>query len=88
MGTWCSAWWLLREGNVEQAKQYLVKSGHTPGSPQLNSFGPDLRLAQELARKGERDSVLEYFSLCRAFWKMGGDKLDAMAAAVRSGNAF
>jgi len=68
----------LREGNVDQAKQYLIKAAHTPGSPQLNSFGPDLRLARELAAKGERDAVAEYVSLCRAFWKMGEDKLDAL----------
>lgn len=75
----------LRQGIVEQAKQYLLRAGKTPGSPQLNSFGPNQKLAKELLEKGERDVVVEYFSLCRQFWKMGGGQLDAWTAAVREG---
>ncbi len=78
----------LRQGSVENAKQYLLESARISGSPQLDSFGPDLTLAKELLQKGERDTVLEYFSLCRAFWKMGAAKLDAMTEAVRSGGTF
>jgi TonB family protein len=47
----------LRQNDLEQAKHYLIESGKTPGSPQLDSFGPDLRLARELAKKGERNTV-------------------------------
>ena len=50
----------LNQGNVKPASQYL-DAGSTPGSPQLNSFGPDMSLAQALLEKGERDTVLEYF---------------------------
>jgi|HubBroStandDraft_6_1064221.scaffolds.fasta_scaffold1930236_1 hypothetical protein len=32
-----------------------------------------------------RDAVLEYFSACRSFWKMGGAKLDEWSAIVRQG---
>jgi hypothetical protein len=39
-------------------------------------------LAQELARKGERDIVLEYPAEVRVFWTMGADRLDKMIAAV------
>jgi hypothetical protein len=28
----------LRDGDIEQAKHYLIEAGKTPGSPQLNSF--------------------------------------------------
>ncbi|WP_298861940.1 hypothetical protein [uncultured Gimesia sp.] len=34
--------------DVEAAKQYLINAGKTSGSPQLNSFGPDMSLAKEL----------------------------------------
>jgi len=42
-------------------------------------------LAVELLRVGERDAVLEFFELCRCFWKMGGSQLDAWRLAVLAG---
>ncbi|MDQ2731693.1 MAG: hypothetical protein M3Y56_08550, partial [Armatimonadota bacterium] len=42
----------LREGRVADAKRYLIAAGKTPGSPQLNSFGPHMVLAQELLSRG------------------------------------
>ena len=75
----------LREGKVVEAKEYLLSAGKTPGSPQLNSFGPTMTLARELADKGEKETVLAYFKLCRAFWKMGGERLDAWTDALASG---
>jgi predicted Zn-dependent protease len=65
----------LRAGDVEKAKQYLIAAGKTPGSPQLDSFGPNMTLAKELLEKGQRDVVLEYFQLCAKFWKDGNDTL-------------
>jgi len=58
----------LREGDVTAAKRYLIASGQTRGSPQLNTFGPNMRLANELLRAGERGVVLEYFKHCSKFW--------------------
>ena len=58
----------LREGNVEEAKNRLIAAGTTPGSPQLDSFGPNMVLAKELLEKGERDIVGKYFLLCSNFW--------------------
>ncbi len=58
----------LREGNVEEAKNRLIAAGTTPGSPQLNSFGPNMALAKELLEKGERDVIGKYFFLCSNFW--------------------
>jgi len=75
----------LRSDDIAGAKTYLLAAGKTPGSPQLNSFGPNMKLAKALLEKGERDAVLEYFSLCRTFWKLGGARLDSWSAAVRSG---
>jgi outer membrane lipoprotein-sorting protein len=75
----------LRQGDLERARTYLLESGKSTGSATLGSFGPNMRLAKDLLEKGERDSVLQYFSLCRAFWKMGGTKLDEWTAEVRKG---
>lgn len=58
----------LARGNPAAAELALLESGRTPGSPQLNSFGPSMELAEELLEMGRSDAVLEYFELCRVFW--------------------
>ena len=42
-------------------------------------------LAKDLLEKGERETVLEYFSLCRKFWTMGKKSLDEWTQAVKDG---
>jgi len=61
----------LRENDLEKAGQYLAKAGKTPGSPQLNSFGPDLTLADGLLKKGQKDVVLAYLRSISRFWDPG-----------------
>jgi tetratricopeptide (TPR) repeat protein len=75
----------LQSGYVEQAKQHLVASAETSGSPQLNSFGPNMSLAKELLEQGERDVVLEYFTRCGSFWKSGTDRLQEWTSQVQRG---
>ncbi|HVE41587.1 MAG TPA: hypothetical protein VNM14_16970 [Planctomycetota bacterium] len=77
----------LRNGNREQAKKFLLASGQTPGSPQLNSFGPEFTLAKELLEKEERATVLQYFELCRKFWNNGAaiESLDDWTKMVKEG---
>jgi hypothetical protein len=43
----------LRKGDRATARQELRAAGRTPGSPQLNSFGPQLTLARELLEQGQ-----------------------------------
>ena len=50
----------LRKGNIEEAKMHLHAAGSTPGSPQLNSYGPNFVLARELAEQGEYDAVIAF----------------------------
>ncbi len=59
----------LRAGRIDEAEQYLLKAGKTPGSPQLDSFGPNMYLAQEMFRKGRKDTVVQYLKQCKTFWK-------------------
>lgn len=66
----------LRSGDIDSAKSFLLKAGDTPGSPQLNTFGPSLTLAAELLAKGERETVLQYLRSCSRFWR--GSKSDAL----------
>ena len=71
--------------DVEEAKERLIKAGKTPGSPQLNSFGPNMTLAKELLQRGEKDVVLKYIELCSKFWKMGKTRLDEWSVVVKDG---
>lgn len=73
----------LQAGDVEKAKSFLLEAGKTQGSPQLDSFGPNMTLAKELLERGEREVVLEYFQLCAKFWK--GGELDNWSAVVKGG---
>ena len=58
----------LGENRIADAKKYLIAAGNTPGSPQLNTFGPDMVLAQQLLDKGEKDVVIQYLDLTAKFW--------------------
>lgn len=75
----------LSAGDVTEAKRLLLEAGRTPGSPQLNSFGPNMLLAKELLAKGEWQTVLQYFELCANFWKDSEGRLAAWKAAVQEG---
>ncbi|MCC5845588.1 MAG: hypothetical protein JJU05_15170 [Verrucomicrobia bacterium] len=75
----------LAEDDVEEAKKRLLASADSEGSPQMNSFGPNMKLAKALLETGERDVVLEYFNRCGIFWKMGEKKLSEWTAAVKNG---
>jgi hypothetical protein len=84
-GNWVLGRVALQQGNTAAAGQYLLSAGATPGSPQLNSFGPNMILAQELLQKGQTAEVLQFFNLCANFWKMEGGKLAEWAAVVKAG---
>jgi hypothetical protein len=74
----------LKAGDIEQAKHYLIEAGKTPGSPQLDSFGPNMTLAKELLEKGHADVVLEFFDLCAKFWRYQ-PRLEQWIATVKQG---
>ncbi len=78
---------IARDHNVAMAKERLLASvkGEKQGSPQLNSFGPNMSLAKDLIQAGERASVLEFFDGCRGFWKRGQKQLDEWSATVKGG---
>jgi tetratricopeptide (TPR) repeat protein len=75
----------LDRGDVDGAIRELLAAGETPGSPQLNSFGPQMSLAKRLLERSERQAVLTYFEECRRFWKLHFDKLDLWKGQVEAG---
>jgi hypothetical protein len=75
----------LAEGNIDEAKKRLIASADSNGSPTMNSFGPNMTLAKDLLLKGENEVVLQYFDLCRRFWKRHTDTLDSWTEDVKHG---
>ena len=75
----------LKNGDIKQAKEYLLRAGETPGSPQLNSFGPNMTLAKELLEKSEVDAVRRYFQQCKIFWEMDNDKIEFWTFQIDKG---
>jgi len=74
----------LRKGDVNEAKSRLLAAGRTQGSPQLDSFGPNMTLAEELLQRGEKQTVLEYLDLCEKFWKLDNGSLSAWRLMIRN----
>jgi serine/threonine protein kinase len=74
----------LLAGDLTAAKRYLLRAGTTPGSPTLNSFGPNMTLAKELLERGQTETVLEYFDLCGTFWKHDQGKLKQWSKLVKA----
>jgi hypothetical protein len=75
----------LAAGDVSEAKERLLAAGRVPGSPTLNSYGPDMLLAKELIEKGERQAAVEYFDLCAKFWARHEEKLSQWKETVAQG---
>jgi hypothetical protein len=75
----------LRAGRREEARAYLLAAGRTPGSPQLDSFGPSMALAKEMLETGEGETVIQYLDLCHRFWKMDGGRLEHWSDEIRQG---
>jgi thiol-disulfide isomerase/thioredoxin len=73
----------LRRGDLIEAKQRLAASAQVAGSPTLESFGPSMKLAQELLAAGEREAVLQYLEACRMFWKSDRGRLDQFVNLVQ-----
>jgi hypothetical protein len=73
----------LSQGNIPEARKYLLLAGMTAGSPY---YGPDMTLADELLQRGQSDAVLQYFDECQQFWiKSQTSKLEQWTKDVRVG---
>lgn len=72
-------------GDREAAKLHLSRAGKTPGSPQLNSFGPDLELANELLEAGENEAVLAFLGDVARFWTGHRGRLDLWRMRIEKG---
>ncbi len=73
----------LDQGNLVTAVAELAAAGTTTGSPQLNSFGPDFRLARALLERGRRTEVAAYLRQVGTFWNK--PQVDAWIAELERG---
>lgn len=74
----------LSKGDVAQAKKHLLASANSHGSPQLNSFGPDFRLARDLAGKGERETVIAFLDAVAKFWANPNERTEVNSKRIAS----
>lgn len=65
----------LESDDLPRAELHLLRAAKTPGSPQLDSFGPDWTLARDLLARGRREAVSAYMLRVGAFWESGRDRL-------------
>lgn len=76
----------LSTGNVDHACDFLIKASETPGSPQLDSFGPEFQLCHELLLTwNKRECVKTYLSNCGKFWELNEGKIAKWVADLDSG---
>lgn len=75
----------LARGDVASAKSHLLAAGLTPGSPALDTFGPNMALARDLLKQGAQDEVIQFLSECGRFWKMDDGRLSGWTAAIKQG---
>ncbi len=75
----------LRSGDVAGAREHLLKAADIEGSPQLDTFGPNMRLALELLEAGETETVLRYLEGCKKFWEMGSEHIDYWRVQIGHG---
>ena len=75
----------LREGDLDAARFHLLAAGRTPGSPRLDSFGPNMSLARDMLLEGERKAVMKYLGLIGRFWERHDAELSLWKRYVRRG---
>jgi hypothetical protein len=75
----------LANGNKDLAVKYLLESAKSPGSPQLDSFGPAMTLANKLVSAGENNAVISYLEGIHAFWRMDNGEVEKWIGQLRGG---
>ena len=75
----------LKNGDTDAAIVYLREAGKSTGSPQLDTFGPELDLANELLKRGRTEAVQGYLKDIKKFWKMDNGQVAGWLAAMDAG---
>jgi hypothetical protein len=68
------------QGRMDDARQELLASARIKAQ-----IAPRMTLAQDLLDEGQRDAVVEYLDLCRAFWKNDAGFLNHFEPEIKAG---
>jgi hypothetical protein len=74
----------FREKNLDEASNKLIAAGTSPGSPQLDSFGPSFPIAKKLWEAGRKEAVIRYLNGISEFWEK--DRVQAWIKSLQSGS--
>ena len=75
----------LERGEIERAAWFLLDSARTQGSIQLNSFGPNFDLANQLITHGKYKEVLSYLESVEQFWVYDQGMLQSWKHDIKNG---
>ena len=75
----------LKNGDIDAAANFLLRAGKSTGSPQLDTFGPELDLADELLKQGKVEPVKIYLKDIKSFWEMNNGKVDVWLSEIEKG---
>lgn len=75
----------LRAGRVDEAASFLLLASKSTGSPQLDSFGPELDLADALLKRGRTREVTEYLQGIHQFWSMDDGRVERWIVEINKG---
>jgi len=75
----------LKNGNTAGAVEHLLRAGKSTGSPQLDTFGPELDLANELLKQGSAEPVMEYLRDIKRFWRLDQGQVVAWLSSIEKG---
>lgn len=74
-----------QKGDLDTAASYLVEAGKSSGSPQLDSFGPELDLADLLLKKGKISEVTSYLQGVQLYWKRDNGMVAKWVTSIDKG---
>ena len=78
----------LHNGQLGKAIFHLNEAGKTRGSPQLDSFGPNMRFAQEMLDAGQKEPVIRYLEACKRFWYGNSKRLSDCISQIEQGKSL
>ena len=58
----------IKRKDIDKAAEYLLRASQTPGSMQIDAFGPELDLANQLLKHGKQEEVITYLKKVDVIW--------------------
>ena len=74
-----------KEGKIDEATRHLIKSSESTGSPQLDTFGPEMNLANLLLKEGKIEEVKTYLTGITKFWDMDNGAVEGWLKQIEAG---